>query len=296
MLSPNKLSISFLFSLFIFLLSCQDRSTSLPPIEEKDPHILYSYFVAGHVYGNPNSIQLGVHPPLKEKFKWMEQDSTLSFGFFTGDFVPYSTKEYWDALEADIDTLGLEIYLVAGNHETREMFEARFGESYYHFKKEGDLFIVLDPFLDEWNISGDQLTYLKEVIAEEGAESNHIFVFFHQLLWWKSDNLFQNILPNSLQGRADEINFWSEIEPLFKDLEQEVVMFAGDMGVYKDRESYMYYKNENITLIGSGMGSGIKDNIVIVDILSDKTLQYRLIALNGEDINALGKLEEYVVE
>jgi hypothetical protein len=33
-----------------------------------------------------------------------------------------------------------------------------------------------------------------------------------------------------------------------------------------------------------------------VDVYSDTTVSYRLIALNGDDIHALGKLEDYRLE
>ena len=41
------------------------------------------------------------------------------------------------------------------------------------------------------------------------------------------------------------------------------------------------------------MGYGIEDNIIIVDILDDGSVKYELIALDGADIHALGKLEDY---
>ena len=55
----------------------------------------------------------------------------------------------------------------------------------------------------------------------------------------------------------------------------------------------MYHTYSNITFIASGMGGEIRDNIVFVDIDEDKTVSFRLIALNGEDINSLGRLIDY---
>ena len=44
------------------------------------------------------------------------------------------------------------------------------------------------------------------------------------------------------------------------------------------------------------MGGGIRDNFVIVDVLNNGEVNFRLIHLNGTNINGLGKLGEYNTE
>ena len=100
--------------------------------------------------------------------------------------------------------------------------------------------VVLDPNLDKWNISGDQLEFLKTVLNDNLEEIDNIFVFFHQLIWWEEDNIYGNVMPNSLFGRADTVNFWSEVEPLFSSLPNEVYMFAGDVGAITNGSEFMY--------------------------------------------------------
>ena len=119
--------------------------------------------------------------------------------------------------------------------------------------------------------------------------------FFHQLLWWEPDNMYQNVVLNSLAGRSDTINFWNEVKPLFNHLSSQIFMFAGDLGAYNTGSEFMFHRNDNLVLIGSGMGAGVRDNIVIVDVHEDHSVSYRLIALNGSDINALGELEDYIL-
>ena len=41
------------------------------------------------------------------------------------------------------------------------------------------------------------------------------------------------------------------------------------------------------------MGGGVRDNFIIVDILRDQSINFRLIHLNGNDMNGLGKLKDY---
>ena len=72
-------------------------------------------------------------------------------------------------------------------------------------------------------------------------------------------------------------------------------MFAGDVGAFNNGIEFMYHSYDNITFIASGMGGESRDNIVFVDVLDDKTVSFRLIALNGDDMSFLGKLEDYIL-
>ena len=253
--------------------------------------------IAGHTYGAPGVDNEGVHPPLKNKFDFIKNDQTIEFGVFTGDIVPTGTEQNWNEIDADVNALGLPIHFAVGNHDMtdRDLYESRYGQTYFSFVHQSDLFIVLDPNIDNWNISGDQLQFLQDVLISQSENVNNIFVFFHQLLWWEPDNIYQNIDMNSLAGRDDAINFWSEVEPLFNAISNQTFMFAGDVGAFNTGSEFMFDQYDNITLIASGMGGGVRDNIVVIDVHEDATVSYRLIALNGTEINTLGKLEDYTL-
>jgi len=279
----NKYSIILLYLLFSLSGQTQNRQ------------IVYSFFVAGHTYGQPG-VKNGLHPPFKEKFDYIRNRPEIKFGVFTGDIVAANpTAIEWDRVDADIENLGLPVYFTVGNHdmENRELFESRYGDTYYSFTFENDLFIVLDPNLDNWNISGDQLVFLKNTLKENNNNNNHIFVLFHQLLWWENNNVYANIGPNSFAGRADSINFWSEIEPMFSKLQNEVFMFAGDVGAGSWAVDFMYDKYNNISLIASGMGEGNGDNFIVVNVYEDNSVGYDLICLNDSVLNCFGNLTDY---
>lgn len=59
--------------------------------------------------------------------------------------------------------------------------------------------------------------------------------------------------------------------------------------------AYMYYKEGNITLIGSGMGSGVNDNIIAVDVNIDGSINYNLLVLNSGPPNELADLENFLL-
>lgn len=258
----------------------------------------YSFFVAGHTYGKPGVNNIGLHPPFKQKFEYIQNRTEIKFGVFTGDIVsPNPVSQDWDEVDVDIDSLGLPIYFAAGNHdmENRPLFESRYGDTYYHFTYQNDLFIVLDPNIDEWNISGAQLEFLENVVDSNYQSVDNIFVFFHQLLWWNNDNIYSELRPNSFAGRADTINFWTDIEPIFNQLPNKVVFFAGDMGAAYWSDDFMYDSYNNIDFVCSGMGENIGDNFIVINVDSSKIFNYDLICLNDSVLNCFGELTDYQI-
>lgn len=276
------------------ILSCKE-----PISPEPLPTRVYSFFIAGHTYGAPGMNNIGVHPPFQDKFSLITKDSLVEFGVFTGDMVLNPTTKDWEEIDDDVDSLGIPVYFAAGNHDlyNRTLFENRYGPTYFSLIHRNDLIIVLDPTLDGWSISGDQLTFLKTTLEEKADLVDRIYIFCHQLIWWTPDNVFGKLITNSKEGRKSPTNYWTEVEPLLQTVSKPVWIFAGDLGAISGnrRDSYMYYTYDHITLIASGMGNRNTDNFVIIDVYSDNSIQYRLIALNGDDINALGKLEDYML-
>lgn len=283
-----------LLSFLIFTVSC-------PATVVDQNSVDYKFFVAGHVYGFPGEADtnIGVHPPFKKKLNMLRDDPDIAFGIFTGDIVFHGADEKeWDELDRDIAIIDKPVYFAPGNHDIgnskkRAVFTKRYGPSYRSFMHQNDLFIVLDPNPRHWNIGGDQLEWLKDELVAKSGYAKNIFVFFHQLLWWEKDNEFKNYKPNSLSGRAEQINFYSEVLPLFTALEKDVYMFAGDTGVHE--RGYMYKKKGKITFIASGMGGRKQDNFIKVKVNKDKSVSFELVSLNGEDPNALGQLEDYIL-
>lgn len=281
-MKKNIYSLTIIIVSYISVLAAQNNN--------------YSFFVAGHTYGIPMVNNIGLHPPFKNKFSYIQNRSEIKFGFLTGDIVEHPSIAAWDSVDSDINTLGLPTYFVAGNHDVidRPLFTSRYGNSYYHFTHENDLFIILDPNLDSWNISGAQWNYLDSLLLNTAQVVDNIYIFFHQVLWHDSTH-YSSIVPNSLSGRADTINFWSEVEPLFNNLNNHVFMFAGDFYAWHAKTDVMYDNYDNITLIGSGMGGGPNDNFIVVNIDSSKNVTYDLICLTGNNSNCLGNLSDHQI-
>jgi len=267
--------------MFIYILLCSFmilHCSSCKPTKNE----AYSFFIAGHTYGKAGVNNVGLHPPFKAQFEFIKTQKKIELGMLLGDIVsPHPTLQDWVEVDADIASLGLPVYFSVGNHdmENRPVYEKRYGKTYYSFVHQADLFIVLDPNLDEWNITGDQLNFLKKTLKEKNEKIHNIYVFFHQVLWVQKGTKYEEIRPNSLAGRATEINFWSEIEPLFNQLPNPVFMFAGDLGGGSWATDFYYDHYDNITFIGSGMGEGKGDNYVIINVSENKSVSYDKIVI-----------------
>lgn len=287
------MKISLLLGLLVFLSTCGLEKTSNDRINE----IEYSFFVAGHTYGSPGVDNVGVHPPFRAKFDFINADPHIDFGIFTGDIVVRSTSKNWDEIDHQLNMLEDTVYFAPGNHDLqdRDLYESRYGRTYQHFVHEADLFIILDPNIDGWNISGDQLVYLKHIVENLSSEVANVFVFFHQVLWWSPKNEFKKVALNAHQGRAEKTNFWTEIVPLFENRDKDVFMFAGDLGAHDNGSEFMFGQKGDLKFVGSGMGGGVRDNFIIVDVFEDKTVNFRLIALNAVETTGLGNLEDYIL-
>ena len=114
------------------------------------------------------------------------------------------------------------------------------------------------------------------------------------MIWWEEDNVFRLALPNSLAQKAQQVNFWTEIEPLFNELDKPVYFFCGDAGANYITRSLTYYKYGDLTYVTSGMGYGEKDNFIHVEVMENNEVKLNVIGLNcAEGADCMGDIEDY---
>lgn len=263
----------------------------------------HSFFLAGHTYGSTaekskNENLKGLHPPFMEKVSFLNAQPKMTKGFLLGDCV--WKPSHWPEAQKDIESIGIPIEIVRGNHDGGlKNFENLFGPSYKSYVYKNNLYIILDSNIDGWNIEGEQLVFLMNTLRNDTKNVDNVFIFSHHLIWYNTQK-FSKPFPNSVQNRKQPSNFWTKIEPLLRLQERPVYIFAGDLGAFsKERRKkdhvieYFYHSYDNLTFVGTGMGGGVRDNMVIVDVFDDGSVEFRLIHLNGEDLDGLGKLEDY---
>ena len=253
----------------------------------------YSFFVAGHTYGSPVNFQQGLHPPFKAQIPAINSHPGLVLGVLTGDVVPKPEPEYWDAVEEDLDLFSVPVRIAPGNHDRSLEFNTRFGSPFSTHRVGNDLFLILNAY--EWSIEGEQLELAKQLIDSLGPQSDHIFVFTHELLWWAPDNHFRTIRLNDDRNYRATSNYWDVVEPIFQHAGAPVYLFAGDIGATFEASTALYHEEGNITYIANGMGNGTSDSFIYVHVLIDGTLSFTLEALGTDDPKRLGELQDYPI-
>ena len=60
---------------------------------------------------------------------------------------------------------------------------SRYGETYYSFNKNKDLFVILDTNINYWNIKDDQLNFLKKTLHQNMNKFKNLFIISHHIFW-----------------------------------------------------------------------------------------------------------------
>jgi len=254
----------------------------------------YAFLVAGHTYGATGVDNPGVHPPFKSFFPYINSLG-LDFGVFTGDIVIYGTTSDWDEVDADLAELNIPVHFAAGNHDmtNRDLFVSRYGPTYYSFESHADLFVVLDSEVDQCSIVGDQLTFLENALSSTQAEN--VFIFVHKVLWVGEDTPYY-ALRDRVNGPGNydfQSNFWPRIVPMLRDLDAQVYVVAGDVGV-SWAMSLFHDQYENIRFVASGMGGAEEENFLAFDVRGG-SVHITAYRLDGQPLK-LGTIEAYDLE
>lgn len=282
----TTLVIGFL-GLAVCFSACSEIETECDSVVSDG--VSYSFFVAGHVYGNPIDYGPGLYEPFRRQISFFESEEELEFGVFTGDVVPSPTAEYFDSAIVSMSQFPVPIKVTPGNHDRGDLFKNYFTE-YSSDVRDEDLFIYLAP--EYCVIDGEQLAFFKSQIARHDSVNN-IFIFFHELLWWSATNEFSAIEVNWLKEYNPNGNFWSDIHPILDSLENDVYLIAGDLGATKTATPFMYHQQDNITYIASGMGGKIIDNFILIDVEEDHSVGFRHYSFSKDGVELLPDLTSY---
>lgn len=282
-------SIIFLIGTAIFV-SCDEVPQGS---ETREP---ISFLVAGHVYGAPGVDNEGFHPPFSAYL--MSSDlSDIAYSFLTGDVVLSSTEKDWVDVYTEMDAYQMDWHIAPGNHDLKnyEIYEEYVGDRYYSFQDDRAVYVMLDATENNWNIVGEQLQMFEEALETATSEDLLFFVFMHQLLWYEDGNQYSTCTPNSLEGKVGESNFLTELIPLAEASGAITYFFAGDVGAFENGCSIMYDDRGAMHFIASGMGGGKSDNLIQVNIMGNSEVELEVIALNGEERNGLGLIEDWQI-
>jgi len=171
--------------------------------------------------------------------------------------------------------LGAESTLWAlGNHDYADLeriqtFTGR--PPYYAYHKNNITFLVLDTQDSLSNITGQQKELFLSVV-DTIAESSHLILLHHKLIWMYGDPYLHpqmSYIPNGGYGDCfyciNPNNFVSEIYPKLLEVEAkgiEVICIAGDIGFR--RNEFEYLTPEGIQYLASGIEAGNPNNQALI--------------------------------
>lgn len=248
----------------------------------------YSFLVAGHAYGAHDGGNIGLHPALLNSLN-SGYDSMAAFIVFTGDIVNQSTSESWLKVEDELTNYSLPYYYVMGNHDANDIglqvFENKYGSTYYTFYSQSELCIVLNSTEEERSISSNQVNFLEEQINQAGDTIRNIFMFFHEILW-NSHEKYIGVMSNS-RSRYDQMvnysNYWEDVHPmLLEKTDKNFFVVAGDVGGNPDAIAAFYDIWDNVTFLASGMGEVADENYLLVQVFNKDSITFRLVPLNSD--------------
>lgn len=259
----------------------------------------YSFIVAGHAYGSHSGKNIGLYPKFYNFISNNHlRSQSVDFIVFTGDIVRNSDQKSWDTVTHQLKQLGLPYFFVMGNNDIStigiNLFDNLFGNTYYTFNIQSDLFIVLDSQKKSRSITESQLLFIQETLINY-PKSKRIYVFVHELLWNNGPE-YKHILSNS-RSRYRNIqasNYWDRLHPIFTNHpDKSFYVFAGDVGGNPDAISAFHDTKDNVTMIASGMGE-VEDENFLVGRVARNEVSFNLVPINpGVELQ---RLEYYSLE
>ncbi len=328
---PRQLILSFL--LIGLLTACQvrgeDSSVNLPspnPASTEDNHEAhflenidmvsmnhidlkdssaseYQFVVVGHIYG---SFEDGAPHPAETLMQnlSMLKDRDISLMVSMGDTVRNATEADFEDLEKDLfSQIDFPIINAVGNHDMRDrdLYQSRYGMTYYAFQYGPAEMIVLDTEVDVCKIPKEQREMLKGAIEQALAnpEIRQIFIFLHKAVFANDETLYDNqstvAMPNEWKC-YDATNYPNIVKNILLPAAQQkpVYVFGGDVGATGGNLSPYYheYIDGSLTEMAVGIGDKPQDAVLFVSVKGGQ-VDIEPISLTGKPMR---DLEDYNLE
>lgn len=249
----------------------------------------YSFWVSAHFYGGSGNVSGYPASTLLANLD-MINASDEKFLVCAGDLFKDVQNDIPKFKRSLFDKLQKPLFNAVGNHDVSgNVFTDNYGSTYYYFGYQGDRFIILDTELDGSSISGNQLGFLKNILAT-AQEGQNIFIFSHRPIWAEEDPELSKAFPDNTKSLTGT-NFESDIEPLLMKAQKKsnIYWFSGSLG--KAPASFFYHKkeNSNIHYVQTAIRDLKRDAMLSVQVKSGK-VEFKTVSLTDQELKPL---EEY---
>ncbi len=238
----------------------------------EDKYRNYEIIIAGHSYGRPAPLVRGTYTKF---LNYLNQNLINKQDFFilAGDIARKANRQNFKIVKKEIMKFSKKIIIAPGNHDVgtgpnskeRKQFIQEFKKTYDKLFIKNNLFFVLDSNINPYNITEDQIYFIKKVL-ENYKNLENIFIITHHVIWY--NYISKDIITNN-KGRdvPSNINFENVLD-LFKDkkVNNGIFFIAGDVGRFENVTKIFCEKANKIKFIATGMGSGKNDNFLKIKI------------------------------
>lgn len=268
-----------------------------------------AFFSIGHLYGGIYSTTGLIHDPVANYLESLNKGQ-MDFAVFTGDISRDGAGYEYAQICQVMESISVPLYAVPGNHDliskvTFDEYDSTVDFIFYFTHTFGydlwgnQLFIYLDVYENLQSngcyIPQEQLDMVAEALARYPQVDN-VFVGLHQLMFYQpSLKYYGSFYPNSLVGYEEtgENNFYTDLQSLFQVNDCPVYFIAGDTGAFANGNELFYEEDGRFTYLSNGVGGGTADSVLEFYVYHDGSVDIRLIALNHQDPNALGNIQDY---
>ena len=269
-----------------------------------DVNVMYSFLSAGHFYSNEKS---NTFTNYVSKIAEMPD---VAFGVLTGDVAGSPSGEAYQKVVDLLDQTGIAWYALPGNHDggSDSIFSHYLGNRSKYFTYGDDLFILTGypsyyDMCKSDNYANSEDWALIHQALNENPNAARVFFFTHQVVWWDKQGKyvdFGDFYPNGLGHDEYEYTpdvadfFYNTLLPSIKNSTGKPLYFiAGDIGNTSNYAAF-YKSADDAVFVANGLGGSPKDdNILKFNVLSNGKVTIDLIALYGDDPNALGSIYDY---
>ncbi len=249
----------------------------------------FDFYVAGHIYGaqtvkdhKPDVALLSALPAILK--------SPPAFWVSLGDMAEQSNPQEFNILDHTLlNQISVAIFNAVGNHviANRELYEARYGKTFFTFKYGPARIILLDTEKVRYSLDDAQTKMLSASMAHalQDPKTQYIFIFMHKTLFFRNNVLAKERTQEA--GPNEWVCYHSKKFSEIRDAliipassKKPVYLFAGDVGAWGNLTPY-YDQHSNLPLFMymTGLGDTDHDNILHVHV-DDSRVNVEAIFLN----------------
>jgi len=161
-----------------------------------------------------------------------------------GDTFRFSSDACFEQTTAKLSKLPFPVFHAVGNHDVavRSAYVQRFGETYGAFVHAGCAFVLLDTEVVPWQIEGEQLQFLSEVLVGS----------------------------NALDGLTGPNRFAADVLPLLTSAAslKPVYWCGGDIGLAHTLPAFFDHDAQSgVTFLATGLGDDPRDAVIEVEVV-----------------------------